>query len=186
MVNNQTGHHKGNSTEMLLNKEIILRELNVVPGQSILDAGCGNGYMAKNFSLLLDNTGKVYALDQSKEVIGVLKKETRGTNILPIEGDITKKTELKDSSMDLIYLSTVYHIFSKKQKESFQNEVKRLLKPNGKLAILEIEKKDTPFGPPQKMRVSPAEMRQLIKMKPASLVKIGEHFYMQIFKNNKE
>jgi ubiquinone/menaquinone biosynthesis C-methylase UbiE len=39
-----------------------------IPGQTILDAGCGNGCMSKEFSKLLNNTGKVYALDPSKEL----------------------------------------------------------------------------------------------------------------------
>ena len=91
MNNNQTGHHKGNSTEWLLNKEVILRELNILPGQTILDVGCGNGYMTKEFSRLLNNTGKVYAIDKAKEAMEILKEETIGTNILPIEADITKK-----------------------------------------------------------------------------------------------
>jgi ubiquinone/menaquinone biosynthesis C-methylase UbiE len=185
MKNNETGHHKGNSTERLLNKEIILKELNILPGQIILDVGCGNGYMAKEFSRLLNNTGKVYALDQSKEAIELLKKEIKEANISPIEADITKKTGIEDSSIDLIYLSTVFHIFSDKQKENFQKEVKRLLKPDGRLAIIEIEKKETPFGPPQTMRVSPEEMKQLVKMESISMVKVGDYFYMQTFKNGK-
>ncbi|MCD4785431.1 MAG: class I SAM-dependent methyltransferase [Candidatus Eremiobacteraeota bacterium] len=183
MKNNQTGHHKGNSSESCLNKEIILRELNILPGQSILDVGCGNGYMSREFSRLLNNSGRVYALDQAGEAIEKLKKETKGTNILPIEADITKRTEIKDSSIDLIYLSKVFHIFSDEQKENFQNEAKRLLKPNGKLAIVEFEKKEIDIGPPQKNRVSPEEMKWFIKMQALSLVNVGEHFYMQIFVN---
>lgn len=182
MENNQTGHHKGNSTERLLNKEVILKELNILAGQIIIDVGCGNGYMTKEFSRLVNGTGKVFALDQSKESIEALERETKGTNIIPIEADITKN-EINDSSIDLIYLSTVFHIFSDEQRRKFQSEVKRLLKPNGKLAIVEIEKKDTPYGPPQNMRVSPEEMEQVIKMQPLSLTKVGEYFYMQIFEN---
>ncbi len=56
-------HHAGKSSEHHLNKELILRELNIFSGQIILDAGCGTGYMSKEFSKILNNTGKVYALD---------------------------------------------------------------------------------------------------------------------------
>jgi len=181
--NNQAGHRKENSTERLLDKGLIINELSIFPGQTIIDVGCGNGYMTREFSRLVGNTGKIYALDRATEAIEILKNETKGTNILPIEADITRKTEIKDHSIDLIYLSTVFHIFSDEQKVNFLNAIKRLLKPKGKLAIIEIEKKETPFGPPQNMRVSPEEMTQIIKMKPLSLSKVGEHFYMQVFEN---
>lgn len=182
MKNSHKGHHKGNSTEILLNKEIILSELNILPGETILDVGCGDGYMAKEFSKI-NKSGKIYALDQSKEAIKHLKKETEGTNISPILADITTGTELEESSIDLIYLSTVFHIFSSQKIDDFGKEVERILKPNGRLAMVEIEKRETPIGPPMNMRVSPGEMEKLIKMKPASLVKVGEYFYMQIFQN---
>ncbi|MGC9516400.1 MAG: class I SAM-dependent methyltransferase [Methanomicrobiales archaeon] len=183
MNKSQTGHHKGNSTEKLLDKEVILQELDISPGQTIMDVGCGNGYMTKEFSDLVDNTGKVYAIDRSQEAIEKLKKKTKGTNIFPINVDITKKTGIKDSSIDLVYLSTVLHIFSKEEKENFLNEVKRILKPKGKLAMVEIEKKETPFGPPQDMRVSPQEMQEIIKMTPLSLKRVGKFFYIQTFTN---
>src|SRR4030042_1362161 len=85
-------HHAGKSSERFLNKEIILKELNIFPGQIILDAGCGNGYMSKEFSRILKNTGKVYALDPDKNLIEVLKNETKHTNITAILGDIDRKS----------------------------------------------------------------------------------------------
>ncbi|MBT5973980.1 class I SAM-dependent methyltransferase, partial [Desulfobacula sp.] len=51
---------------------IILENLNICLGQTILDAGCGNGYMAIKFSKLMGNTGKIYALDVDKAFIGNL------------------------------------------------------------------------------------------------------------------
>jgi ubiquinone/menaquinone biosynthesis C-methylase UbiE len=183
---NHKGHHKGNTTENLLNKETILRELNILPGQTIIDVGCGNGYMSKEFSKLVHQSGKVFALDRAKEALGKLKEETRGTNIELIEADITKKTPLDEKSVDLIYLSSIFHIFTKEQIGGFQKEIKRLLKPNGKLAIIEIQKENTSFGPPLDMRFSPEELKQTIKLKPISLIKVGQYFYMQLFENNKE
>ncbi|MEJ2657598.1 MAG: class I SAM-dependent methyltransferase [Desulfobacterales bacterium] len=125
--------HAGRSSESFINKDIILRTLNILPMQTILDAGCGNGYMSKEFSKVLNNTGKVYAIDSNKEAIQTLKEETKETNIETMEADITKGIPIKESSIDLIYLSTVIHGFQEGQVARFQKEVKRLLKPNGRL-----------------------------------------------------
>ncbi|MBN1864169.1 MAG: hypothetical protein JW808_04650, partial [Victivallales bacterium] len=43
-------HHRGKSSESLLDKAAILGALRIEPGQTVLDAGCGNGYMSKEFS----------------------------------------------------------------------------------------------------------------------------------------
>jgi ubiquinone/menaquinone biosynthesis C-methylase UbiE len=174
-------HHAGKSSERYLNKEMILKELNIFPGAIILDAGCGNGYMSKEFSRILAKTGKVYALDPDNKMIEVLKEETKDTNITPILGDITGKTDLAELSVDLIYLSAVFHGFSKNQIDGFQNEVRRLLKPKGILAIVEIKKEPTPFGPPMEIRFSPQELREVITLVPKKLVAVGEFFYLQLF-----
>ena len=179
----ETHHHRGKSTEDRLDKGLILKALNIKPGQTVLDAGCGNGYMSKVFSNEVARSGKVYALDPDKNVIDVLGKETRGTNIEAMEGDITNPTPLEPSSVDLIYASAVIHGFSKAQMQNFIQEVKRLLKPNALLAIVEIEKKETPFGPPLKIRFSPDELKDIIPLAPMNTLPVGEYFYMQIFEN---
>jgi len=178
---NQKHRHRGKSSERYLNKDIILKELNIRSGQTILDAGCGNGYMSKEFSKLLNNTGKVYALDPDKAALEILKQETKGTNIETIEGNISKKTQIKSSSVDLIYLSTVFHGFSEGEIHGFQKEVNRLLKSNAVLSIVEIKKEKTPFGPPLHIRFSPDELKETIALIPKSLVDVGEYFYMQTF-----
>lgn len=179
-------HHKGKSSERFLNQDLILKTLNIQAGQTILDGGCGNGYMSKAFSKKVGKSGKVYALDPDRESIEVLRKETQGTNIEAIEGDITKPTRLNQSSVDIIYLSTVIHGFSKQQIQGFLGEAKRLLKPNAVLAIVEIERKETPFGPPLNIRFSPEELKDIIPLAPLNPIPVGEHFYMLIFKNTKK
>jgi len=182
---NKKHHHKGRSSERHLNRDIVLKELNIRSGQTILDAGCGSGYMSKEFSKILNNTGKVFALDPDKAAIEMLKKETKGTNIKPIIGDITKETKIEDSSVDLIYLSTVFHGFSEGEIDGFQKEVKRLLKPNAVLAIVEFKKVETPFGPPLEIRYSPEELKKTITLTPKFFVEVGEYFYVMAFENIK-
>jgi ubiquinone/menaquinone biosynthesis C-methylase UbiE len=180
--NNIEHQHGGKSSESRLDKKLILDSLDLSAGQTVLDAGCGNGYMAKEFAEIVTDTGKVFALDPHEESIDALKKESKGTDIEPFVGDITAATKLEDSSIDLIYISVVLHGFSDSQIASFSKEAKRLLKPGGKLAILENKKEEAPFGPPLEIKISPEELKQAIDLTPDKLVEITQHFYLQIFR----
>ncbi len=77
-------HHRGKSSENLLDKQAILKGLNIQDGQTVLDAGCGNGYMAKEFAKITGESGKVYALDPDDISIGILQTETKKTVLMQI------------------------------------------------------------------------------------------------------
>ncbi len=96
---------------------------------------------------------------------------------------MTKLDQLTEHSADLIYVSTVIHALPKQKLIPFLKEAKRVLKPNALLAIVEIEKKETPFGPAMENRYSPEELMQKVPMVPVKTVMVGEHFYMQVFMN---
>jgi ubiquinone/menaquinone biosynthesis C-methylase UbiE len=179
--NRATGQHKGRSSEELLDKERIIQSLNITEGQIILDAGCGNGYMARDFARLVKDSGRVYALDTNELAIKNLLSTLDTDIIEAFVGDISTTTKLGASTIDLIYLSNVVHIFSDAQMQGFVTEVKRLLKPKGILAILEIKKEETPFGPPQHMRLSPRELKERIPLSPKETVNINDYFYLQLF-----
>lgn len=168
-------------SEGLLDTKKIIDTLEIHPGQTVLDAGCGNGYMAKIFSELVGESGKVYALDCDSHLINTLKTEVEGSNIEALTGDICKKNILEDNSTDLVYLSTVFHIFSGSQIVWFEQEVNRILRPHGKLAILNIIKEETSFGPPVSMRSSPGELREKLAFIPEKLISVSDYFYMQLF-----
>lgn len=177
--------HKGKSSEQLINRDAVLNALAICPGQIIVDAGCGNGYMAVAFAKQLGSQGRVFAVDPDEETIDNLKKEIRDLPVsLPIQAmvaDITRPLDIDALSVDLIYLSTVLHGFSEDQVNGFQREVHRLLKPGGRLAIVEIKKEKTPFGPPMEMRFSPEELKNTIHLAPGPYVEAGRYLYLQIF-----
>jgi len=170
-----------NFTKGMFDVNIILENLDIKSDSIILDAGCGNGYMIKEFAKIIKDEGKVYGVDKNIDFIDQLNKQNNLKNVEILILDLIKKANFKDESFDLIYLSTVLHIFSKKERISFFNEAKRLLKKSGKLAIVELDKKNTSFGPPLSMRISPDELIKTTSLTPKKLIELNENFYMQIF-----
>jgi ubiquinone/menaquinone biosynthesis C-methylase UbiE len=182
----ETGRHehRGRSSEDNVEKALVLDALGIRPGQTILDAGCGNGYMSMAFASALGDTGKVVALDPDEAAIAILQAETAGTTIEAVVGDISQTTGLPQASVDLIYLSNVFHGFTPEELTGFLAEVDRLLRPDGTLAVVEFAKKETPIGPPLEIRLSPEELCRKIPLTPGNTVKVGEFHYLQVFANS--
>ncbi|MBN2064269.1 MAG: class I SAM-dependent methyltransferase [Sedimentisphaerales bacterium] len=177
--------HSGRSSEHLLDKEIILKGLNLTVGQTVVDAGCGNGYMAREFSKKVGSTGQVYALDVHQPSIDQLSRDLTASNIIARCADMSQKTEIEDNSVDVIYLSMVFHGFSPEQQKGFLAEARRILKPDGIMAIVEIDKKPAPFGPHADIKFSPEELCQAVNMNSHKCTIINQYIYMQTFINNK-
>ena len=173
--------HRGKSSERFLDKGQVLAALDIAPGQTILDAGCGNGYMAKAFAELAGAGGHVYALDPDIEIIDALAAEVTGENFTALVDDITGQTALEAGAFDLIYISTVLHGFSAEDMAGFRDEVRRLLKPGGKLAVVEFKKEATEHGPPHDIRISAEELELILDMTPLLTEDLGALLYLQVF-----
>ncbi len=178
-------HHRGKSSEAVIDREAVLAVLGVQDGWTVLDAGCGNGYMAREFARRVGEGGRVYALDPDEEAIAALRAGPAGEGITALVGDITAQTPLPAGVFDLIYLSTVVHGFSPEQLRGFDREVRRLLAPGGVLAIVEIVKGETPFGPPRQLRFSPEELKRALTLPAGDTRPAGEYFYLQLFRKSR-
>ncbi|MEO0072438.1 MAG: methyltransferase domain-containing protein [candidate division WOR-3 bacterium] len=117
----------------------ILKGLNLKPGDLVADIGSGSGYYAIEFARLVGETGKVYALDTNEKFLDYVKeravKEGVG-NVYPIK---VNAFELNlPENVDLFFLRNVYHHLPEPIKY-FVN-VRRFLKPHGRIAIIERTK----------------------------------------------
>lgn len=170
-------------TEGLLDEERILQILKPSPGQRIVDAGCGTGYMAENFAERVHPSGLVYAVDNDRNFITELKNRDINQRVRPILADITRSIPLDDSSVNLIYISGAIHIFNPEMLSGFINEAKRILQPGGTLAVVEMIKDELPFGPPVSRKYSPQQLTEKITMSALETVSAGKYFYLQRFVN---
>lgn len=137
--------------------------LDLDQGLKVLDVGAGSGHHAIEIAQVVGQSGHVYALDVQKDLLARIKKEAAQAHIHNIDiiwGDIEKKggTRLQDGICDRVLISNV--IFQLEHKLQAIEEIKRVLKPAGRVAI--IDWKDS-FGHPEhaKMIVSPIEMEHM-------------------------
>jgi len=153
---------QGVSSFDMQDSNLVFDKLNLNEGDFILDLGCGAGDYAIQAAKIVGITGRVYALDRWKEVIDAMSEKANAQglrNIRALESDIISLLPIKDKVIDVCLIAQVLHGFnlSKDTKNLFK-EISRVLKPHGRLAILEFTKKDVGFGPPMHIRLSPEEI----------------------------
>lgn len=129
------------------------KELNVKPGMTVCDMGCGNGFHTVPLAEMVGEKGKVLAIDVQPEMIEMLKKRivAKGLrNIVPING-LYHDPKLPPESCDIILLVDVYHEFS--HPVQMLASMRAALKPDGLLVLVEFRAEDesVPIKPAHKM-----------------------------------
>jgi len=145
-----------------LDFKLAFEKIEVQKGTTFVDLGCGAGDYSFYASNIVGPQGTIYAVDIWNEILVAVEERAKMfniSNLLTVENDICKAISLKDNCADNCLLSTVMHGHkTKPQGMTLFSEINRILKPGGKLAIIECKKADMPFGPPMSLRISPEEL----------------------------
>lgn len=130
-----------------------LKEAGLKEGMNFADIGCGNGYFTFPASGIAGPKGRVFALDISPEMLEEINARVKEENKTNIEVINTEENNLKiaEESVDLAFSCNVVH--EAKDLDLFLKEVKRILRPGGRIAIIDWEKADSDFGPPKEHRL---------------------------------
>ncbi len=95
----------------------------------VLDLGCGNG----RFYEFIENKANYFGVDNSKELIDIAQKRYPKANFKL--GDALK-IPFPDNYFDKVFsISVLHHFPSKKLRQDFLKECKRVLKPKGILIV---------------------------------------------------
>ncbi|GMA64268.1 class I SAM-dependent methyltransferase [Alicyclobacillus fastidiosus] len=114
-----------------------VKMLDVQRGHTVADIGCGPGYFTIPLARLAMN---VYAVDVSPEMLHLLKEKAahEGTRNISVVESPAEHLTLPDHTVDRVICSLVLHeVDDLKQTLS---EFKRILRPGGKVLLIEWEK----------------------------------------------
>lgn len=119
--------------------EQIIEAIGLKEGQTIADIGAGGGYFTLKFADIIGEKGIVYAIDIEPEFLNFIKEnaEKKGLdNIITIltKGDL----DVPEQSLDFIFMRNVTHHIS--NRIAYFMNLKKFLKPDGKIAIIEYKK----------------------------------------------
>ncbi|MHB0867034.1 MAG: class I SAM-dependent methyltransferase [Thermoleophilia bacterium] len=178
----------GKSAFDIVDTDAVFAELELRPDTVLLDVASGVGNYALPAAKAIGDNGRVYAVDLWREGIDELNRsaEAHGLhNLVAIAADASIKIPLDDHSVDTCLIATALHDLAEVSKaEGALREVARLLKPGGRLVIVEFNKTAGPPGPPLSVRLSPGELEALVTPFGFELKRTaaaGEYFYLSAF-----
>ncbi|MFA6520686.1 MAG: methyltransferase domain-containing protein [Candidatus Paceibacterota bacterium] len=124
---------------MFANPLKILKALGLKENDIVADLGAGTGHYTMIAGALVPK-GKVYAVEVQKDFLGTIKsriEDLHASNIEIIWGNVEKigGTKIKDGIVDAVIASNI--LFQVEEKENFIKEVDRILKPKGKVLLID-------------------------------------------------
>jgi ubiquinone/menaquinone biosynthesis C-methylase UbiE len=165
-----------------LKPEETLKKIGFKDNMILCDFGAGTGVFS--FAASKISSGNIYAIDISDGMIELLNNRVENykvKNVLPIKVN-SDVLPLENESCDMILMATVLHEIE--NKEEIIKEFIRILKNDGKLAIIEFHKKVTPMGPPVDHRISENDVDDLLSnnsFKMLDKISLGSNFYLNLY-----
>lgn len=134
----------------------VIAALGLKPGQSVADIGAGTGY----FSVRLAKSAaapKVFGVDIEANMVQYLRQRAMKEglkNIVAVKAD-ANKTNLPEAVDVVLIVDTYHHIGD---RVAYFTALKSLLKPGGRLAIVDFKKDAPGEGPPAHFRFTPDQI----------------------------
>ncbi|MDO8424325.1 MAG: class I SAM-dependent methyltransferase [bacterium] len=144
-----------------LNPAEVLKQLKLKKTMTAVDFGCGSGFWVLPLARILEE-GRVYGVDILEEPLSALRSKAKTQklpNIISMKANVERGTTLLSGSCDLVLMTNL--LFQAENKKGILEEGKRVLKPGGKILVVDW-KKDAPLGPEGK-RVLPEEIKNMAK-----------------------
>ncbi len=106
-------------------------------GMTVLDLGCGPGFFSIEIAKLIGSSGKIIAADLQDGMLEKVNKKIRGTN-LEQRIKLHKCQSNKIGVVEKVdFVLAFYMIHEVQDQDSLFKELKSILKPDGKIYIIE-------------------------------------------------
>jgi len=157
-------------------------------GSIVADIGAGTGTLSVLAAQAVGEAGRVYAIEVQKGLLERLKSHARAArthNVEALWGDSERRhgTHLKEGTVDAAIASNI--LFQVEHRDSFVAEVKRILKPGGRVLLVDWKESFRGMGPHADHVVTEVEARRLFEKGGLTFVKnidAGAHHYGMIFR----
>ena len=161
--------------------------LGIEEGMVICDFGAGSGVFAHLLSKRTGPYGRVYAIDINKDLLQKIKREGSKNGVHIIEtvwADFEKPhgSKLREKLLDRALLANT--LFLVEDKKGAIEEVTRVLKPNGRVLVIDWTESHGGLGPHPDQVIDEATVRALCEDSGLTYLRhvdVGSYHYGMIF-----
>ena len=117
--------------------DYVLDELDLKPGDVVVDIGAGDGWWSEKMAPAIGPTGAVHAAEVGQDKVDKMKKQYVDIPqikpyLIPLDG-----TALEKDSCDLAFFSKAYHHLNKDGHVDYLRHLQSVVKPAGRLVVVE-------------------------------------------------
>lgn len=148
----------------------LLELARLLPGERVLDVGCGTGSLAVLAKKMVGDCGSVSAIDASPEMIARARaKAARAGLQIRLLNATAQELPFADSAFDLALCTMMLHHLAPGARRRLAGELQRVVRPGGRVLLVDFSKPDARgrrMGGHLGGRhghVAPAEMAQLLQ-----------------------
>ena len=120
-----------------------LELLDIREGEAVLEIGFGTGCSSVEIARSVGERGKAYGIDVTPEMVALAKermeKEGLSERVELYEGD-AREMPYENNQFDAVYMAATLELFDTPDIPKVLTEIKKVLKPTGRLGIISIPK----------------------------------------------
>lgn len=110
------------------------------PGESLLDVGCGTGSLTLRAAKEVAPRGRAAGIDASPQMVATARRKARRAPGIEFRVAPIEQLPFEAAEFDVVLSSLMFHHLPDDVKKLGLDEVRRVLKPGGRLIVVDLGK----------------------------------------------
>jgi arsenite methyltransferase len=123
--------------EIIRQRVQTLEALALRAGESVLDAGCGTGLLVEQMAMAVGDSGQITGVDFSQDMLNMASQRCQGLENVHLQQGSVELLDFEADNFDAV--SCTQTLLYVTQVDTAIDEMQRVLKPGGRIAILETD-----------------------------------------------
>jgi len=126
-------------------RNMALKRLNITRAETVLEVGFGTGHCLKQMAVAVGQEGRVYGIDISSGMLAASQRRLEKAGLedrVELTCDDALKMPYPDNKFNAVFTSFALELFDSPEIPQVLAEVRRVLKPNGRLGVVSMSKEN--------------------------------------------